>query len=65
MSNPKRFTEEDKKRFNGTVEHVEDADGDADLDSNKKSKFVDVDEKLVVAEGEEKVRGTVSNVLAH
>ena len=60
MSNPKRFTEDDKKRFNGTVEHVE----DADADSRKKLQFVDVDEQLVVAEGEERVGEVVPNVLA-
>lgn len=52
MTNSRRFTEDDKKRFNGTVEHVEDAQSS---NSNAKSKFVDVDEKLVMAEGEEKV----------
>ncbi|TIA82914.1 hypothetical protein E3P98_01111 [Wallemia ichthyophaga] len=47
----KPFTEEDKRRFNGVAEHVENVDN-----SNPKSKkFVDVDDKIVMAEGEEKV----------
>ncbi|TIA92803.1 hypothetical protein E3P81_01236 [Wallemia ichthyophaga] len=47
----KPFTEEDKRRFNGAAEHVENVDN-----SNPKSKkFVDVDDKIVMAEGEEKV----------
>ncbi|TIB74899.1 hypothetical protein E3Q18_02846 [Wallemia mellicola] len=45
-----KFTLEDKKRFNGTAEHVE----DADEKSNSKQKFVDVDEKVLMAEGEDK-----------
>ncbi|TIB77822.1 putative myo-inositol transporter 2, partial [Wallemia mellicola] len=47
----KTFTLEDKKRFNGTVEHVEDVDSK----SNTKPKFVDVDEKVLLAEGEDKI----------
>lgn len=47
----KTFTLEDKKRFNGTVEHVEDVDSKP----NTKPKFVDVDEKVLLAEGEDKV----------
>lgn len=48
----KTFTLEDKKRFNGIVEHVEDIDNKP----NTKPKFIDVDEKVLLAEGEDKVR---------
>lgn len=48
----KKFTLEDKKRFNGTIEHVEDVNSN----TNAKSNFVDVDEKLLISEGEDKVR---------
>lgn len=52
----KKFTLEDKKRFNGVVEHVEHIDSN----TNAKSKFVDVDEKLLISEGEDKVRMMLS-----
>lgn len=52
----KKFTLEDKKRFNGAIEHVEDINSNA----NAKSAFVDVDEKLLISEGEDKVRMTVT-----
>lgn len=55
----KPFTEEDKRRFNGAAEHVENVDN-----SNPKSKkFVDVDDKIVMAEGEEKVRRVCNHYL--
>ncbi|TIC10670.1 hypothetical protein E3Q13_04472, partial [Wallemia mellicola] len=47
----KKFTLEDKKRFNGAIEHVEDINSNA----NAKSAFVDVDEKLLISEGEDKI----------
>ncbi|TIB94881.1 hypothetical protein E3Q17_04432, partial [Wallemia mellicola] len=42
----KKFTLEDKKRFNGAIEHVEDINSN----TNAKSAFVDVDEKLLISE---------------
>ncbi|TIB68016.1 hypothetical protein E3Q22_04437, partial [Wallemia mellicola] len=45
----KKFTLEDKKRFNGAIEHVEDINSN----TNAKSAFVDVDEKLLISEGYE------------
>ncbi|TIB65947.1 hypothetical protein E3Q06_04427 [Wallemia mellicola] len=47
----KKFTLEDKKRFNGAIEHVEDINSN----TNAKSAFVDVDEKLLISEGEDKI----------
>ncbi|TIA76222.1 hypothetical protein E3P91_00166 [Wallemia ichthyophaga] len=48
----RNFTDDDKKQFNNTIEHVEDVQS---RKPNTSAKFVDIDEKLVVAEGEEKI----------
>lgn len=52
----KTFTLDEKKRFNGTVEHID----NIDIKANAKSKFINVDEDLLMAEGEDKV-----GVMAH
>ncbi|TIA94423.1 hypothetical protein E3P77_00168 [Wallemia ichthyophaga] len=49
----RNFTDDDKKQFNNTIEHVEDVQS---RKPNTSAKFVDIDEKLVVAEGEEKLQ---------
>lgn len=47
----KTFTLDEKKRFNGTIEHIDNTDNH----TNDKSKFINVDEELLMAEGEDKV----------
>ncbi|TIC06037.1 hypothetical protein E3Q15_04468 [Wallemia mellicola] len=47
----KTFTLDEKKRFNGTIEHIDNTDNH----TNYKSKFINVDEELLMAEGEDKI----------
>lgn len=62
MSIMRNFTDDDKKQFNNTIEHVEDVQS---RNPNSSAKFVDIDEKLVMAEGEEKVSAFVMAACAH